>query len=233
MGTSSLKAEAARTAISAQRMGTCRASRAAPRCNWDMPWSVRTSDTTNKEQRPLRNGALTHGFDPQARLDHGYNSYDQVTQAAKDGICVSSGGWSRIHDNTVSGAVNGINVQITKQQSIGSNTLVSNRNGALDSGSDNLWLGNRIYGNANYGLALSRAIRPVLGLNWIGGNGNDVFGIPRGAMIFGGYSDFFANLGDFAAGSEIFCRDCRPGSTCAPRGTGALAKRVSGSWVCN
>ena len=32
---------------------------------------------------PERNGPLTHGFDPQARLDHGYNSYDQVTQMAK------------------------------------------------------------------------------------------------------------------------------------------------------
>jgi feruloyl esterase len=32
---------------------------------------------------PERNGSITHGFDPQARLDHGYNSYDQVTQMAK------------------------------------------------------------------------------------------------------------------------------------------------------
>ena len=32
---------------------------------------------------PDRNGTLTFGFDPQARRDFGYNSYDQVTQAAK------------------------------------------------------------------------------------------------------------------------------------------------------
>ncbi|PWU06144.1 MAG: tannase/feruloyl esterase family alpha/beta hydrolase [Terriglobia bacterium] len=32
---------------------------------------------------PNRNGAQTFGFDPQARIDFGYNSYDQVTQAAK------------------------------------------------------------------------------------------------------------------------------------------------------
>lgn len=32
---------------------------------------------------PKLNGTLTFGFDPQARLDFGYNSYDQVTQAAK------------------------------------------------------------------------------------------------------------------------------------------------------
>jgi feruloyl esterase len=32
---------------------------------------------------PNRNGTVTFGFDPQARLDFGYNSYDQVAQAAK------------------------------------------------------------------------------------------------------------------------------------------------------
>ncbi|MCU1334833.1 MAG: tannase/feruloyl esterase family alpha/beta hydrolase [Bryobacterales bacterium] len=32
---------------------------------------------------PNRNGTVTFGFDPQARRDFGYNSYDQVTQAAK------------------------------------------------------------------------------------------------------------------------------------------------------
>lgn len=32
---------------------------------------------------PQRNATQTFGFDPQARLDFGYNSYDQVTQAAK------------------------------------------------------------------------------------------------------------------------------------------------------
>jgi feruloyl esterase len=30
-----------------------------------------------------RNGTVTFGFDPQARIDFGYNSYDQVSQAAK------------------------------------------------------------------------------------------------------------------------------------------------------
>jgi tannase/feruloyl esterase len=32
---------------------------------------------------PMRGGAVAFGTDPQARLDLGYNSYDQVTQAAK------------------------------------------------------------------------------------------------------------------------------------------------------
>jgi feruloyl esterase len=38
----------------------------------------------NRENNdPQRNGTVTFGFDPQARIDFGYNSYDQVTQAAK------------------------------------------------------------------------------------------------------------------------------------------------------
>jgi feruloyl esterase len=40
---------------------------------------------------PERNGPLTHGFDPQARLDHGYNSYDQITQTAKTLIRIHYG----------------------------------------------------------------------------------------------------------------------------------------------
>jgi poly(3-hydroxybutyrate) depolymerase len=40
---------------------------------------------------PERNGPLTHGFDPQARVDHGYNSYDQVTQMAKTLIRIHYG----------------------------------------------------------------------------------------------------------------------------------------------
>jgi Tannase and feruloyl esterase len=38
-------------------------------------------NATNND--PKLNGAQTFGFDEQARLDFGYNSYDQVTQAAK------------------------------------------------------------------------------------------------------------------------------------------------------
>ena len=41
---------------------------------------------------PRLNGAQTFGFDPQARLDYGYNSYDQVTQTAKALIAVFYGG---------------------------------------------------------------------------------------------------------------------------------------------
>jgi feruloyl esterase len=38
-------------------------------------------NATNND--PLRGGTQTFGFDPQARIDFGYNSYDQVARAAK------------------------------------------------------------------------------------------------------------------------------------------------------
>ncbi|MBV8904527.1 MAG: tannase/feruloyl esterase family alpha/beta hydrolase, partial [Acidobacteriia bacterium] len=38
-------------------------------------------NATNND--PQRSGNVTFGFDPQARIDFGYRSYDQVTQAAK------------------------------------------------------------------------------------------------------------------------------------------------------
>src|SRR5262245_5495707 len=49
-------------------------------------YAVVSQDSGHDNQvnnHPNRNGTVTFGFDPQARLDFGYNSYDQVTQLAK------------------------------------------------------------------------------------------------------------------------------------------------------
>jgi poly(3-hydroxybutyrate) depolymerase len=49
-------------------------------------YAVASQDSGHDNQSnndPNRNGTGTFGFDPQARLDFGYNSYDQVTQVAK------------------------------------------------------------------------------------------------------------------------------------------------------
>ncbi|MGA2408763.1 MAG: hypothetical protein ABSG46_00005, partial [Candidatus Binataceae bacterium] len=43
----------------------------------------------------------------------------------------------------------------------------------------------------------------------------------------------FANLGAPANGTEYYCTDCVIASTCAGSGTGAIAKRLNGAWVCN
>jgi hypothetical protein len=42
-----------------------------------------------------------------------------------------------------------------------------------------------------------------------------------------------ANLGAATNGSMIYCSDCTVASPCAGGGTGAIAKRLNGAWVCN
>jgi hypothetical protein len=43
----------------------------------------------------------------------------------------------------------------------------------------------------------------------------------------------FANLGTPVNGTMLFCSDCTIANPCAGAGTGALAKRLNGVWVCN
>jgi hypothetical protein len=43
----------------------------------------------------------------------------------------------------------------------------------------------------------------------------------------------FAALGTPANGTITYCSDCTIAGTCAGSGTGALAKRLNGVWVCN
>lgn len=43
----------------------------------------------------------------------------------------------------------------------------------------------------------------------------------------------FANLGTPANGSFAYCSDCLILATCAGVGTGAFAKRLNSTWVCN
>jgi hypothetical protein len=43
----------------------------------------------------------------------------------------------------------------------------------------------------------------------------------------------FAALGTPQNGSVVYCSDCTVASPCAGGGTGALAKRLNGAWVCN
>lgn len=43
----------------------------------------------------------------------------------------------------------------------------------------------------------------------------------------------FANLGTPSNGTIVYCADCTIASPCAGAGTGALAKRLNGAWICN
>lgn len=43
----------------------------------------------------------------------------------------------------------------------------------------------------------------------------------------------FANLGSTGPGTILYCSDCTITNPCAGAGTGAIAKRLNGIWVCN
>ena len=43
----------------------------------------------------------------------------------------------------------------------------------------------------------------------------------------------FASLGTPADGALVYCSDCAIANPCAGAGTGAMAKRLNGAWVCN
>lgn len=43
----------------------------------------------------------------------------------------------------------------------------------------------------------------------------------------------FASLGTPANGSYVYCNDCTIAAVCAGAGTGAFAKRLNATWVCN
>jgi hypothetical protein len=51
------------------------------------------------------------------------------------------------------------------------------------------------------------------------------------SLILGGTT--IANLGNPANGTLKYCSDCRVANPCAGSGTGAIAKRLNGVWVCN
>jgi hypothetical protein len=62
-----------------------------------------------------------------------------------------------------------------------------------------------------------------------------VAGQTQGIIIGKGDGTFatFANLGAATNGSMIYCSDCQAIAVCAAAGTGAIAKRLNGAWVCN
>jgi hypothetical protein len=50
---------------------------------------------------------------------------------------------------------------------------------------------------------------------------------------YSGFPTLFVNLGTPANGTFLYCSDCKIANPCAGGGTGALAKRLNGIWVCN
>lgn len=52
-----------------------------------------------------------------------------------------------------------------------------------------------------------------------------------GSILLNGVLE--ANLGTPSNGTVVYCSDCTIANPCASGGTGALAKRLNGVWVCN
>jgi hypothetical protein len=67
---------------------------------------------------------------------------------------------------------------------------------------------------------------------------DDGSGSQIGLNMLGGVPSFnpgivFSSLGTPANGTFYYCSDCKIANPCASGGTGAFAKRINGSWVCN
>lgn len=87
-----------------------------------------------------------------------------------------------------------------------------------------------VWNDATHGFQLSSAIP----LSWGTQNATPDLQLTRAAAgQFGWTAVLFANLGTTANGSFCYCSDCTIASPCAGGGTGALAKRLNGVWVCN
>jgi len=76
-----------------------------------------------------------------------------------------------------------------------------------------------------------------VGDNFAGGsivlNGTNDLKLLLEADVFTIGSRTQAILGTPANGPIVYCSDCTVANPCAGGGTGALAKRINGAWVCN
>jgi hypothetical protein len=74
---------------------------------------------------------------------------------------------------------------------------------------------------------------------FIGNYANNVGGLLGGGVPGTGFKGddvngfTFSQLGSFSNGSRLYCSNCTIASPCAGAGTGAIAKRLAGVWVCN
>lgn len=65
------------------------------------------------------------------------------------------------------------------------------------------------------------------------GTAVDVGGARYNGTTFKLVATAFASLGTPLDGNVAYCNDCTIANPCAGSGTGALAKRLNGTWVCN
>lgn len=138
-------------------------------------------------------------------------------------VCTAANTWTRIIRNapgvfTITGAVNVASFTRT------------------DAGHAHIEIANTV-GTTEFGIGLAGEphIDAVAGgteINFrIAGTDALVVSGAGGALRFTGLT--FATLGAPANGTVVYCSDCTIAAPCAGGGTGALAKRLNGAWVCN
>lgn len=152
-------------------------------------------------------------------------------------------------DNENDGSV-GNDVAIFGVSNTAHNSQVASCLGASDSG---IWgMVNNVTGSGNYAVygggntVTSKNCVAMLGFNMTAPASNGVFlgvsstpevqitastiALPQVVTIT---ATAFASLGTPANGTFKYCNDCTIANPCAGSGTGALAKRLAGVWVCN
>jgi hypothetical protein len=98
-------------------------------------------------------------------------------------------------------------------------------------------LGVPVIGSTSYGLGLTGTSVQLLSsgsemLSVSGTGGSINAAVTASAPIYL-YSVAFASFQAFGNGAVIYCTDCTVASPCAGGGTGAVAKRINSTWVCN
>lgn len=119
---------------------------------------------------------------------------------------------------------NGTAIPLTLYQ--GSSGLEAFRQGA---GSFNGWSSNADPTVASDDVTYSRQAAGVIQIGTTGADAGGSLGYNKWI----GTATAFASLGTPANGTFVYCNDCTVANPCAGSGTGALAKRLNGAWVCN
>ena len=81
-------------------------------------------------------------------------------------------------------------------------------------------------------LVVSQA-NDIIGPNSVSNSGGVVVGTDVYQNMIQNASVTFANLGTPANGTQVYCSNCTIANPCAGGGTGAFAKRITATWICN
>lgn len=184
----------------------------------------------------------------------GYKNVGNTFVGTDSGLFISSGTANTVlgyaaarlvsgnsSNNTILGSSAGTPTAI-----INGNTLVGTNTGNLLVGDNNTCIGSNSCstGVLSNLTVVGRDIDPTVANTAIIGNASTTdiwFGSAAGASALANThqkglvieATAFGSLGTPSNGTFYYCNDCTVAATCAGGGTGALAKRLNGTWVCN